>query len=968
MVGGTLVVTEEVAGQGQQPSLELLDVGDSDAAPCEPWGKKLLPRSRSSDHRHSGSVETLRYSCWRIPLHLMQKPWPSLLSDHTAELTDERVLAPPSSLGLTILAKLEDSQFIHTYSISGQRAMRNSDSSTCASKNSSATPRPPWSPWPPQPQPLPRSLPPPRPFPKTREALGTARHSSKRRFESSAERTCNTEAGSSPHESLDLLWELPRYGLEFEYKNGTFLSRDYAGFKLVDEQQLASRTGEDDHAVEGSVDYTLPNFQHYLVLERIHQEGHTFQAQQSDRMIIVPDGTVHRYEIHPRFGHLVASSIVSRLQLAALCSATSSLLPEPRSRMTGAQLAMRLVRWSWTNRQLTAKEESHLARFARFGVHVAPGLHLLCLELERSSLTHKHLYENDGGSQPLGVQPGNLQDPKYASLYLQQSELGNYAGWCQNSRMLLHPTEEQAAMGINSSKQAAPHWIRKEEHRQLEVSASKILNGDVMAKVENSLLALVASQTRSRRHQSPTYPLPVRGEQEGATSLEVDMHAELEDSWKAYHSAPEVSLSQSNERVRRHISTSQSLHDVPELLSTRDGNGSIRRSFRMLRSADGTASVGLLDLVEAALHAPDHLLTFNPFLTKQSCQSLHQAILAWLQLCVLEDRLKRLKLFCKAGATQQLVQELQVTRQWSVSDFPEWLVFEVEGGLQIRPQQYAVAKRLIHEPGAIAQLNMGEGKTRVILPMLVLHLAKGKHLLGNRESAIMRQQSCVSNHESAIMSQQTGYDRSLYLRTISRLKQDVLGRKVFLQPFNRDVDVTVSNVKAMTASLLHCQKSGGILIVAREHRLSLQLKAIELHAKGDSQVCSALDALAALPYIDILDESDELLHHRYQLIYAVGARSALPARQQRAEVIQCLLHVVSQQMDSSLSTVLSEINLDVWTSEPNRPPGSFCRLRLVSGKVLEEVAAKWHRQLARALMLDPPNELSWIHGFDSGKK
>jgi hypothetical protein len=33
-------------------------------------------------------------------------------------------------------------------------------------------------------------------------------------------------------------------------------------------------------------------------------------------------------------------------------------------------------------------------------------------------------------------------------------------------------------------------------------------------------------------------------------------------------------------------------------------------------------------------------------------------------------------------------------------------------------------------PGAIMQLNMGEGKTRVILPMLALHWADGKRLVG----------------------------------------------------------------------------------------------------------------------------------------------------------------------------------------------------------------------------------------------
>jgi hypothetical protein len=34
------------------------------------------------------------------------------------------------------------------------------------------------------------------------------------------------------------------------------------------------------------------------------------------------------------------------------------------------------------------------------------------------------------------------------------------------------------------------------------------------------------------------------------------------------------------------------------------------------------------------------------------------------------------------------------------------------------------------DPGAVVQLNMGEGKTRVILPMLALHWADGQHIVG----------------------------------------------------------------------------------------------------------------------------------------------------------------------------------------------------------------------------------------------
>ena len=60
-------------------------------------------------------------------------------------------------------------------------------------------------------------------------------------------------------------------------------------------------------------------------------------------------------------------------------------------------------------------------------------------------------------------------------------------------------------------------------------------------------------------------------------------------------------------------------------------------------------------------------------------------------------------------------------------------------------------------------------------------------------------------------------------------------------------------------------QEGGVLLVAPQHRLSMQpLKWLELWAKGEEQqrVCAALEAVARMPYLDILDESDELLHHR----------------------------------------------------------------------------------------------------------
>ncbi len=164
----------------------------------------------------------------------------------------------------------------------------------------------------------------------------------------------------------------------------------------------------------------------------------------------------------------------------------------------------------------------------------------------------------------------------------------------------------------------------------------------------------------------------------------------------------------------------------------------------------------LLDLCRCVIkpqpQAQASLLAFNPYLTEQSCCRLLEGICTWMQLCVLEDRLERVSSFLQAPEDMEpllvrvskrevntlrigihrwlLVQELRVWRSWAASDHLSWLAFEVEGQLQIRPTQYVVVEHLINHPGDIIQLNMGEGKTRVILPMLLEHWSsKGSHVV-----------------------------------------------------------------------------------------------------------------------------------------------------------------------------------------------------------------------------------------------
>jgi hypothetical protein len=81
----------------------------------------------------------------------------------------------------------------------------------------------------------------------------------------------------------------------------------------------------------------------------------------------------------------------------------------------------------------------------------------------------------------------------------------------------------------------------------------------------------------------------------------------------------------------------------------------------------------------------------------------------------------------------ELTQELANNghENWSPAQRPEWLLFEIESDLMIRPIQAKVAERMENpkdNENALLQLNMGEGKSMVIVPLLTLSLADGNKI------------------------------------------------------------------------------------------------------------------------------------------------------------------------------------------------------------------------------------------------
>lgn len=88
------------------------------------------------------------------------------------------------------------------------------------------------------------------------------------------------------------IYELPRYGLQFERQGQVLVSLDYSGYYLSKEQQLVTWHDVRDSDSKGLSDYTLSNFQQYLLLQRIPNEGVMVGPQRSDTLALVAVGQV----------------------------------------------------------------------------------------------------------------------------------------------------------------------------------------------------------------------------------------------------------------------------------------------------------------------------------------------------------------------------------------------------------------------------------------------------------------------------------------------------------------------------------------------------------------------------------------------------------------------------------------------------------------------------------------------------
>ena len=229
--------------------------------------------------------------------------------------------------------------------------------------------------------------------------------------------------------------------------------------------------------------------------------------------------------------------------------------------------------------------------------------------------------------------------------------------------------------------------------------------------------------------------------------------------------------------------------------------------------------------------------------------------------------------------TIQLADETRVSnhKTWQARHHPDWLLLEIDFNLCIRPDQHEVALAMTSPSSNSSfclQMNMGQGKSSVIIPMVVTELADTKNLV------------------------RVVVPRPLLLQTAQLLQArlgGLVGRKIKHVPFSRRSPTAINHLKAYHDLHLEMLHEGGLVLTLPEHMLSFQLSGLQELSNGNIQQARSMMSLQEWlkkKCRDILDECDHMLAVKTQLIYPSGAQTMVDGHPGRWKVVQELLKLV----------------------------------------------------------------------------
>ncbi|OGM50946.1 hypothetical protein ABOM_000731 [Aspergillus bombycis] len=263
--------------------------------------------------------------------------------------------------------------------------------------------------------------------------------------------------------------------------------------------------------------------------------------------------------------------------------------------------------------------------------------------------------------------------------------------------------------------------------------------------------------------------------------------------------------------------------------------------------------------------------------------NMKEALLSYGMAIVKLQRFIRIKEFFARRDKSRLDQEhCQSSHStWDYIAFPDWVLLEIDSNIQIRQEQVTVALEMVSPASGsntVLQMNMGQGKTSVIMPMVAAALADGDIL------ARLLVPKALTTQTAQILQARLG---------------GLVGRSLVYIPFSRRTPITSSVIGEYRALQENMLGESGIVLGNPEHTLSFKLSGRQL--VSDLKIPQAVEMVEIQDWIDrvahdILDECDFTLAVKTQLIYPGGSQLAVDGHPDRWEVIMAVLALVAQHL------------------------------------------------------------------------
>jgi len=314
----------------------------------------------------------------------------------------------------------------------------------------------------------------------------------------------------------------------------------------------------------------------------------------------------------------------------------------------------------------------------------------------------------------------------------------------------------------------------------------------------------------------------------------------------------------------------------------------INEFFEAITKSLRPESIDLIITHQAGLWA---LITPQSLLRLLSASFFQRLSLGWKQTLVslgeaisMLQRAERLLHLAKKGDILGFFKESEhIGREgWTAMMYPDWLLMEIENNFIIRKIQARVAMEMMSpssEGNSVLQLNMGEGKSSVIIPMVAVALADRLQI-------------------AQVITLKPLLRQTEYL--LSKRLGGLVNRRIYHTPFSRKTNLNQDVVQNLQTIYKECKDKRGVLITLPEQLLSFRLIGRERLSRDR---CLARDLLETDHWLqlnvhNILDESDEILDTRFQLVYTVGSQRMLDGQPDRWAITQAVLSCIDKHLDT----------------------------------------------------------------------